>query len=244
MRADRTFLPVVVLASSLYPVLSRAQTPDPVGSPGNMVTPPGGSSHSIAPYATDVPSNVDDVQPTRAGRISSFMGWTFNVPLGSVREFANDVSPLGFELQFNGWLFDNLSLGVSGEWATYVDNRPRQTFSVDGAAITAKLYNSVQTTSARLLIHYAFLAGGSFRPYIGPHVGVSWSTFDLQAADSTLSDSQVSVNLGAETGTEMPLGRYAPVLLFNVRYSFSPAAEFRSTVTNVQSLGFMLGMGF
>jgi hypothetical protein len=244
MRSVRAFLPIAVLASGFYPVPSRAQTPDPVGSPGSMYTPPGGSSRSIAPYGTDVPSNVDDVPASRAGRISSFMGWTFNVPLGSVREFANDVSPLGFELQFNGWVLDNLSLGVSGEWATYVDNRPRQTFSVDRAAITAKLYNSMQTTSARLLIHYCFVGGDAFRPYIGPHVGVSWTSFDLQAADSKLSDSQVSINLGGEAGTEIPLGRYAPVLLFNVRYSFSPEAEFRSAVTNVQSLGFMLGMGF
>lgn len=244
MRLESAFLPIAVLASSLCPALSWAQTPDPVGSPSSMGSAPGATPSSLAPYATDVTSDPDDAQPTRAGRVSGFMGWTFNVPLGSVREFTNDVSPLGFELQFNGWVLDNLSLGVSGDWATYVDNRPRETFSVDRAAVTAKLYNYMQTASARFLVHYFLLGEGPVRPYIGPHVGVTWSTFDLQAADSKLSDNQTSVSFGGEVGAEVPLGRYAPVLLFNARYSFVPEAEFRNTVTNAQSLGFMLGVGF
>jgi hypothetical protein len=142
-------------------------------------------------------------------------------------------------------VLDNLSLGFSGEWATYVDNRPRTTFDVnDNTAITATAYNYMQTTSARFLVHYCFPGGGPVRPYIGPHVGVSWSMFDLQAADLALSDSEFSINFGAETGVEIPFGRHAPVALVNLRYSFSPAAEFRDVVTNVQSLGLMLGIGF
>jgi hypothetical protein len=237
------FYSLAAAAAVLWPVLARAQTPDPVGSPGDTFTPPQATPRSVPP-STDTYANVDEPKPSRAGRVSGFMGWTFNVPLGSVRDFTNDVSPLGFELQFKGWLLDQLALGVSGEWVTYVDEQPRETFSVDRAAITATLYNYVQTTSARFLVHYYFLERGWVRPFIGPHLGVSWSSFELEAADLALSDSEVSVNFGGEAGLEIPLGRYAPVALLNVRYSFSPEAEFRNTVSNVQSLGFMVGIGF
>jgi hypothetical protein len=237
-------LSIAIAAGVLCPTFAWAQTTDPVGSPGDMFAPPGAAPRAVAPSETDTYSNVDDPEPSRAGRISGFMGWTFNVPLGSAREFTNDVSPLGFELQFKGWVLDQLALGVSGEWATYVDEQPRSTFSVDRAAITATLYNYMQTTSARFLIHYYFTSHGFVRPYIGPHIGVSWASFELEAADLALSDSEVSVNFGGETGLEIPLGRYAPVALLNVRYSFSPEAEFRNTVTNVQSLGLMIGIGF
>jgi hypothetical protein len=181
---------------------------------------------------------------SKVGRVSGFMGWAFNVPLGSVRDFTGVVSPLGFEIQFNGWVTENLSLGVSGEWATYVDNRPRTTYSLDQGALTATAYNYMQTTSARLLIHYCFLGQDPVQPYVGPHVGVSWSSFDSEAADLVLSDTEVSINLGAEAGVQIPFGRSAPAALVNLRYSLSPAAEFRERVTNVQSIAMLLGIGF
>jgi hypothetical protein len=102
----------------------------------------------------------------------------------------------------------------------------------------------MQTTAAHFLVHYFFPGGGPVRPYIGPHVGVSWSMFDLEAADLALSDSEFSINFGGETGVEIPFGRNAPVALANLRYSFAPAAEFRNIVSNVQSFGLLLGIGF
>lgn len=249
MKPNRALVHGIALTACLCPGLAWAQTytepptgaPPPTGAyePGSQ---PRGGVYD--PYVDDTVSKLEEPTASKAGRLSGFMGWTFNVPLGSVRDFTAVVSPLGFELQFNAWVLDNLSLGVSGEWATYVDNRPRTTVAVDRAAVTATAYNYMQTTTARFLVHYYFDSSGAVRPYIGPHVGVSWSSFDLQAADLSLSDNQTSVNFGGEAGMEIPLGRYAPVALLNVRYSFSPEAEFRSVVTNVQSISMMLGIGF
>jgi hypothetical protein len=219
---------------------------DPNAQVSPSYPPPAAASATLQP--SSVPedtfsSTYDNNSEVRPGRVAGFMGWAFNMPLGSVRDFATNVSPLGFELQFNGWITKNFSLGVSGEWATYVDDRPRSTITLDRGAVTATAYNSVQTAAARLLVHYMFSAG-PVRPYIGPHVGVSWSSFDSEAADLVLSDTQVSVNFGGEAGMEIPFGRYAPVGLVNLRYSDSPAAEFRNSVTNVQSLALLLGVGF
>lgn len=249
MKSSQAFVRSIALASGLCPGLAWAQTNT---QPATGVNPPPPRSYEAPsqpsgaydPYVHDTIASLEEPKASKAGRISGFVGWAFNVPLGSVRDFTAVVSPLGFELQFNAWVLDNLSLGVSGEWATYVDNRPRTTVAVDRTAVTATAYNYTQTTTARLLVHYCFDSSGPVRPYIGPHVGVSWSSFELQAADLSLSDNEVSVNFGGEVGMEIPLGRYAPVALLNVRYSFAPEAEFRSLVTNVQSIGMMLGVGF
>jgi hypothetical protein len=194
--------------------------------------------------AVDALASRGDGSGSLKGRLSGFMGWSFNVPLGSVRDFSSVMSPLGFELQFQGWVLPNLSLGLSGEWSTFVDNRPRTTYELESAAVTATAYNYLQTTSARLLVHYYFLGEGPLLPYVGPHVGVSWASFDSEAADLSLTDSQVSVVFGGEAGVEVPFGRSAPVVLLNVRYSLAPALEFRDAVSNVQTLGLMIGIGF
>jgi len=230
---------------------SAASSPAPASAPppgmvSSDVPPPGMSS---APPLQQSEVGVDTTPsyeiPSRSheGRISGFMGWGFNVPLGSMRDFTAVVSPLGFEVQLHAWITRNITLGVAGDWATYVDNRPRTTYSVDNAAVTATAYNYTQTSSARFLAHYYLIDDGPVLPYVGAHVGVTWSFFETQAADLLINDSEVSVSFGGEAGIEVPMGRNAPVALVNVRYSVAPAAEFRN-VSNVQSLGLMLGIGF
>jgi hypothetical protein len=194
--------------------------------------------------AVDALAGRGDAEGSLQGRVSGFLGWTFNVPLGSVRDFSSVMSPLGFELQVQAWVLPALSVGVSGEWSTFVDNRPRSTYELDSGAVTATAYNYMQSTSARLLVHYFFLGDAPMLPYVGPHVGVTWVAFDSEAADLVLTGSQASIVLGAEAGVEVPFGRNAPVALLNVRYSVAPAVEFRDAVSNVQTLGLIIGIGF
>jgi hypothetical protein len=183
----------------------------------------------------------------RAGRISGFVGWAFNVPLGSVREFANTASLLGFELQAHVWLSSKLSLGVSAEWAMYTDVLEPGSYSLEqteGTEGTERAFNDLQTTSVRLLAHYALLSHREFQPYVGPVVGASWAAFDLEAGDVVRSDTKFSVNVGAEAGIIIPFEGGGPAAVVNLRYSTSPAAGFGGIVTNVQSLGLLLGIGF
>jgi hypothetical protein len=207
---------------------------------------PAWASDGATPAASDrSPAQSDhSVSKARAGSLSGFVGWAFNIPLGSVREFANSASLLGFELQAHAWLSGRVSLGVSAEWAMYTDTLEAGSYSLDQTESTARAYNDLQTTTVRLLAHYALTGRGEFQPYIGPLVGVSWSAFELEAADVVRSDTTFSVNVGAEAGILIPFDGGGPSAVVNLRYSTSPAAGFGSIVTNVQSLGLLLGIGF
>ena len=181
---------------------------------------------------------------SKTGHVSGFMGWAFNVPLGSVRDFTAVVSPLGFEVQILAWVNNQIALGIDGDWATYVDNRPRTTYNVENGAVTATAYNYTQTSSVRFLANYFLMDDGPVLPYVGLHAGVSWATFESQEADLTLSDTEFSFSWGGQAGIQVPLGRYAPIALVNLRYVNTPAQEFLGQVSNVQSLGLLLGIGF
>jgi hypothetical protein len=212
--------------------------------------PPGGvaaapASAAEASVGTDTyASSYETGASANKGKISGYLGWTFNVPLGSVRDFAAVVSPLGFEIMIEGWLAPQFSIGATGEWATYVDDRPKTTYQVTGGAVTATAYNRMQTAAARMFGHYYFLERGSVIPYIGPHVGVSWTSFDSQVADLSLWDTRASFAFGGEVGAKIPFGRNDPVALINLRYSVGLQSEFLAMVDNVQSLGLTLGVGF
>jgi hypothetical protein len=202
------------------------------------------SSPPAPPASERSPAEGDDAGPqTRAGSLSGFVGWAFNIPLGSVRDFANSASLLGFELQAHAWLSARLSLGVSAEWAMYTDTLDAGSDSLEQTEGTAQ-HGELQTTSVRLLAHYALLGHSEFQPYVGPLVGVSWSAFEVEAGDVVRSDTQFSVNVGAEAGILIPFEGGGPAAVVNLRYSTSPAAGFGGIVTNVQSLGLLLGIGF
>jgi hypothetical protein len=180
----------------------------------------------------------------RAGEMLGFMGWGLNIPVGSVRSFVAHPSLLGLEAQLRGWLLSNLSIGVSGEWATFVDQRARETIAIDGMTITAPSSNDIQTVEARFLVHYYPFDTGLILPYVGPHIGIGWSVFDVEAAGRTLSESETSVLLGVEGGAVFPLGEGTPLMLAHVRYSYLPAAEFQHAVEDVRTIGVLVGVGF
>jgi len=176
------------------------------------------------------------------GRVAGFVGWDLNVPVGSMRDFTENVSPLGIELQFRGFVLPNLSLGLSGEFVTFLDDRPRTVYQLENAAVRATTYNHIQTTSLRAMAHYYFLESGTVLPYVGPNIGINWSGFDAQAADLVFSDTPFSITFGGELGAVFSFDSTGPLFVANVRYSFAPAAEFRD-VSDVQTVGLMLGVG-
>jgi hypothetical protein len=199
---------------------------------------------AAAPLGVDTSESFEPTRHSKTGHVSGFMGWAFNVPLGSVRDFTAVVSPLGFEVQLLAWVNNQIALGIDGDWATYVDNRPRTTYDVSNGAVTATAYNYTQTSSVRFLANYFLMDEGPVLPYIGLHAGVSWATFESQMADLTLSDTEFSFSWGGQAGIQVPMGRYAPIALVNLRYVNTPAQEFLGQVSNVQSLGLLLGIGF
>lgn len=200
---------------------------------------PGTSADLVERDTSSAESYGASPRTSERGQTASFIAYDFGVPVGSLRDFAANVSPIGVELQLRGWVADRFSLGLSAEWSTFVDERSRTTFSVENAAVTASAYNRLQMTNARLAAHY-YIGQGSVRPYIGPHAGVGWTWFEAEVADLELSETQFSMIFGGELGALF--GR-DPSVLANIRYSWMPGAEFLGLVSNVQTISAQVGIG-
>lgn len=222
---------------------AAAQSAEPAPFPGGTTYPEGTTAPEGSPFVveSDTPTTTYQAAPpvSAKGDTASFLAYDFGIPLGSVRDFSANVSPVGVELQFRGWVMDQLSLGLSAGWSSFVDERPRETFTVDNAAVTASTYNRMQMTNARLLVHY-YLGQGNVRPYIGPNIGLGWTWFELEAADLVFSDTQFSMNFGGELGAVFGDD---PAVLANLRYSWMPGADFLGIVSNVQTISAQVGIG-
>jgi hypothetical protein len=169
------------------------------------------------------------------------INWDVAIPIGSVHDFSGNASAAGFELLFQYWLTQHITMGASMDWQTYWDARPRTTYQIENGAVTATADNSVQNGAARFLARYYILDQGPLLPYAGLNIGIGWTTFQSAAADILLYDNTVSVLLGGELGVSIAAGRDVPLFNVGVRYSNLPAANF-GKVDNVQAVTFQFGV--
>jgi hypothetical protein len=143
------------------------------------------------------------------------LNWDVAVPVGSVHNFTNNVSPVGFELFFQYFVTPNIAVGAGLDWQTYWDSQPRSTYQVENGAVTATADNSIQNGAARAIVRYYLMDRGTVLPFIGGNIGLGWSTFAF--------------------------ARDTPLLTLAARYQTLPAADFLA-VTNVQSFTFQFGL--
>jgi len=202
------------------------------------------SSAMAAPDALDVPPSEPGKSTGLAGKLAGVVGWEFTVPLGSVRSFSANVSPAGLELQLRYWALQQLSLSLAGDWTWFGDVRPRTVYELDHATVRATAYDSLVSSTLRLGAQYYLLREGLALPYVGPHLGVGGTRYHSETADLELSEDEFSFVYGAEAGVLLPMAGSGPMFLFQVRYAAQPGSEFRSLVSNVQTLTFTAAVGF
>jgi hypothetical protein len=235
---------VLGVAVAAPAVASGAQGTEAPPAPGDVSSGLAPSSATGVPDALDVPSAERSTSAALAGKLAGVVGWEFTVPLGSVRNFSANVSPAGLELQLRYWALEQLSLSLAGDWTWFGDVRPRTTYQLDHATVRATAYDSLVSSTLRLAAQYYLLSEGLALPYVGPHLGVGWTRYRSETADLELSEDEFSFVYGVEAGVLLPMSGSAPMFLFQVRYAAQPGSEFRSLVSNVQTLAFTAAVGF
>lgn len=194
---------------------------------------------------TDSWSQRADLPPLqRRSELGGAVGWNFNVPLGSVRDFAADISPVGLEIQLRYWALPQVSFALSGEWDSFGDTRSRSTYVLPGGALTATAYNNLFSAIVRFIPTYYFSKDGPVLPYVAPNLGVAWNEYRSRAADLELSHTSVSIAYGLESGVLIPTPMDGPMFMFQVRYSLLPASEFRDRTSNMQTFAMLAGLAF
>jgi hypothetical protein len=230
--------PVAQPAPAAQPAPPPQPTPPPLeASP--MAPPPGPVYEPPPPM---LPPPPPEGPRSRVGEFNVGFLWQLGIPVGSVHDFTNNVSGLGFEIDFKYWLHPQITIGAGVDWQTFVDSQPRTTYPITNGAVTATAYNSVQTGALRARGDYYFLEDGSVLPYAGLNLGFGWSTFQSSAADIILYDNQESVIFGGELGAAFDFDRGAPYLVLAARYSIQPAAEFLESVDDIQTITIQAGV--
>jgi hypothetical protein len=183
----------------------------------------------------------------RAARAQGFY-WQLTydpaLPVGSVRSFVPNISPLGFGLDARWWFSGvNLSVGVGGVYNRFWQTSPQETFPVENGAVTATLYRIIDVVGLAPEVHYYFGPENRVVPYLGMGAGFASVKFHVLVSDLDLSDQSPGLLLAPEGGILLPFDRDGFILqavTLGAKWMFITSG-FRD-VSNTSYLSLTLGL--
>lgn len=182
------------------------------------------------------------VRPMRRGATLTLFDWSIAAPLGSVRDYAGDVSFRGVHLDVRYLVHRAVSLGVSAGWQLFDEKKERATYPLESGAITATFYQSLRMIPLLATVHVYPGGYGPVKPFLGLGVGTSYTYFETLAADLAWTKSEWFFTLQPEAG--VLIGRDTAYQSFGLsltaRYTWLPATF--GEVTNAQTLGVGVGL--
>ncbi|HKQ69107.1 MAG TPA: hypothetical protein VJT73_07200 [Polyangiaceae bacterium] len=150
-----------------------------------------------------------------------------SVPVGSMRSFAPNVTPLGFDIDARYWFARNWSLGIGGAWTRFYDTLPFGTYQVTSGAVTATIYRTLDVVSVLSEVHYFFDPERPVSPFIGAGFGYSSALFGVLVSDIDVSERHGGLVVSPEAGVLIPFdanGVMRQAVVLGARYTFTTSS--------------------
>lgn len=167
-----------------------------------------------------------------------------HLPIGSVRNFVETISPRGFSADYSYFLTDKFSIGFAGGYSDFYQKKDRQTYTYSETDISAVKSHSLQAIPLMLKASYNNIKEGSlFQPYAG--IGVGGNLINYEEWFGTLVDekSGFRFSIAPEIGTRIAFNKYSlGGVDLSLRYYYT--AFKYNDVKNLQSISLNLGIFF
>ncbi|HET6338963.1 MAG TPA: hypothetical protein VFG30_37345 [Polyangiales bacterium] len=147
------------------------------------------------------------------------IGYSMSLGVGDLNDYIGSPSFRGFEITLL-WpavrsFFAGLAFGYNG----FYETSGRQTFQLQSAAVTGKLYRYADAWPLALLGRYVFMQRQSVvRPYVGLRMGMAWINTTTLVTDRTFEDSSLGFLLAPEAGI---LGHLSKSVMACLSYTFN-----------------------
>lgn len=171
--------------------------------------------------------------------------YEIGIPLSSFsNNYVNKVSFNGGNIEARTFLSDNISVGASFSWQKYYAKQPRQTYQIDGGAITATQYHWLRQIPLKVTAHYYLGKNGSkLRPYLGVGTGLVSIVQETTISDYTFRSSKWSYILAPEIGALISFREYSSSgLILGAKYNYTTYSE--DNVADLQNVSFHAGLYF
>jgi hypothetical protein len=182
--------------------------------------------------------------PARAQGFYWSLKYDPSIPVGSVRSFVPNVSPLGFDLDARWWFKGpSMSVGLGGIYNRFYRQTPQTTYPVENGAVTATVNRIIDVVALAPEVHYYFGPERDVIPYLGLGAGFASVKFHVLVSDLDLQERSSGLIVFPEGGILIPFDRDSIILqalMFGIRGTFITSG-FRD-VSNTSYIGLTLGL--
>ncbi len=173
--------------------------------------------------------------------------WDVNMPLSNTN-FIKKSSVKGFQAGYREKIGDHFYVGGDFSNATYDDHAPRQTYYIDGGAITTDFYKYVVTYCATLNGDYYFTPEKRLSPFAGLGIGASYNSYTLYYNIYSSSGNGWGFLARPQAGAILKMGKemsWGVIAAVHYDYSTTMSKDFAYTdFTNLGlRVGIVLGLG-
>lgn len=127
-------------------------------------------------------------------------------PLGEMRDFIGKTSFRGLSASGNWFLGKKITLGATIQWTGFYEKVDRETFEIEGSAITSTVWKEFYILPLYVNAKYHFLEEGMFLPYAGLSAGASYIEQLAQVGTFEFTEIHWRFGLAPEVGTLIPMG--------------------------------------
>ena len=167
-----------------------------------------------------------------------------HLPVGSVRDFVENISPRGFSADYSYFINNNFSLGFAAGYNDLYQKKDRQTYTFSETDISAVKSHSLQTIPLMLKGSYSKIKEGSvFQPYAGIAAGGSLVNYEEWFGTLVDEKSGFRFTIAPEIGTRISFNKYSLAGAdLSLRYHYT--AFKYNDVKNLQTISLNLGLFF
>jgi hypothetical protein len=177
------------------------------------------------------------------------LSWSLSIPLGSLNDFINNVSPAGGNFTGRYFLKKGFVVGFEFGWNNYYKEYPRNTYyGSDGLAITAIHYTYAFVIPWEVGAFYYFLPASIVDPYAGLSFGGDYMEEHVLVQEYDIYNTQWGFILTPEAGVMIKFGKFShwganvsAQYWFNTNsFSFTDM----KTYSTMQGLNFNVGLTY
>lgn len=167
-----------------------------------------------------------------------------HLPVGSVRDFVENISPRGFSADYSYFISNNFSVGFAGGYSDLYQKKDRETYTFSETEISAVKSHSLQAIPLMLKGSYSKIKEGSlFQPYVGIAAGGSLVNYEEWFGTLVDEKSGFRFTVAPEIGTRISFNKYSlGGVDLSLRYHYT--AFKYNDVKNLQTISLNLGLFF
>lgn len=111
--------------------------------------------------------------PAEAARNTFGVSWSLSVPTGDTRDFVENISWRGFNLEYKSFFRDDASWGFNGGYNVFSQEQDR-TFQGENFAVTGLHWTYINTVPLYLSYHKYFGNKREGNLFVGMNAGTAW----------------------------------------------------------------------